>query len=112
MHMDCGEAMKMPTSPEEVVLGVPMKGNENRYKALSAPTFIDPTDPPLIVCHGKKDNVVPFCQGESFYNALKAKGVKTDFIPVEEGGHGFNMYSKENLAKVVNFLNEARAAKK
>ena len=23
-----------------------------------------------------------------------------------------NMYSKENLAKVVNFLNEARAAKK
>ena len=111
-HMDCGEAMKMPTSPEEVVLGVPREGNENRYKALSATAYIDPSDPPLIVCHGKKDNVVPFCQGESFYNALKAKGVKTDFIPVEDGGHGFNMYSKENLAKVVNFLNEARAAKK
>ncbi|MBO7496718.1 MAG: alpha/beta hydrolase [Salinivirgaceae bacterium] len=111
-HMDCGEAMKMPTSPEEVVLGVPREGNENRYKALSATAYIDPSDPPIIVCHGKKDNVVPFCQGESFYNALKAKGVKTDFIPVEDGGHGFNMYSKENLAKVVNFLNEARKAKK
>lgn len=110
-NMDCGEAMKMPTSPEEVVLGVPMAGNENRYKALSATAYIDPTDPPLIVCHGKKDNVVPFCQGERFYNALKEKGVKTDFIPVEDGGHGFNMYSKENLEKVVNFINEARKAK-
>lgn len=111
-NMDCGEAMKMPTSPEEVVLGVPMAGNENRYKALSATAYIDPTDPPIIVCHGKKDNVVPFCQGERFYNALKEKGVKTEFVPVEDGGHGFNMYSKENLAKAVNFLNEARNAKK
>lgn len=110
-NMDCGEAMKMPTSPEEVVLGVPMAGNENRYKALSATAYIDPSDPPLIVCHGKKDNVVPFCQGERFYNALKEKGVKTDFVPVEDGGHGFNMYSKENLEKVVNFINEARKAK-
>lgn len=111
-NMDCGEAMKMPTSPEEILLGVPMKSNENRYKALSATTYIDPSDPPIIVCHGKKDNIVPFCQGERFYNALKNGGVKTDFIPVDEGGHGMNMYSKENLQKVVNFLNTARNNKK
>lgn len=110
-NMDCGEGMKMPTSPEEVILGVPMKGNENRYKALSAHTYIDPTDPPIIVCHGKKDNVVPFCQGEIFYNALKAKNVTTDFIVVEEGGHGFNMYSKEVLDKAIGFINAAREAK-
>jgi acetyl esterase/lipase len=56
--------------------------------------------------------VVPFCQGEIFARALQDKGVKHEFYPVEGGGHGFNMYTEENLTRMVTFLNNAREAQK
>lgn len=107
-NMDCGEAMKMPKSPEEFMIGVPMEGNENKYALLSPITFAHAKNAPIHIFHGTKDNVVPVCQGERFYEALKGAGAKCDCIIVPDGGHGFNMYSQENLQKMVNFLNNYR----
>ena len=39
---------------------------------------------------------------------LKAAGVTTEATFVPEGGHGFNMYSEENLQKMIRFLDAAR----
>jgi len=111
MHMDCGEGMKMPVSPEETLLGVPMAGNEDHYKSLSAPTYVNANTPPIIITHGVKDNVVPCCVGTMFYDVLQKAGVPSELNVVEEGGHGFNMYSDENLARAVAFLNKYRRAK-
>ena len=107
-NMDCGEAMKMPKSPEEIMIGVPMEGNENKYALLSPIFFADAKNPPIHICHGTKDNVVPVCQGERFFKALQDAGAQCECVIVPEGGHGFNMYSKENLQKMVYFFNKHR----
>lgn len=99
-HMSMGDM-----SPEEVLMDQKFGGNDARFDAMSAKYFLDRKDPPIMVCHGEKDNVVPFDQGEKFAEAIKSKGIKTDHIFVPEGGHGMNMYSEENLAKMVAFFN-------
>lgn len=107
-NMDCGEAMKMPKSPEEIMIGVPMEGNENKYALLSPIFFANIKNPPIHIFHGTKDNVVPVCQGDRFFKALQDAGAQCECVIVPEGGHGFNMYSKENLQKMVDFFNKHR----
>ena len=110
--MDCGEAMKMgENSPEDVLLDSKLAKEPDKYLSLSATTYIDKNDPPVIIFHGEKDNVVPCCQGKMFFEQLKAAGVTTEATFVPEGGHGMGMYSEENLQKMVDFLNAARVGK-
>ena len=100
------------TTPEEVLIGMKKTPeNEAAFRKASATDYVDPSDPPLIVFHGRKDNVVPFQQGEELYDALSKAGVVSEFHPVDEGGHGINMYSRENLDAMVHFLDSARQAK-
>ena len=110
--MDCGEHMQMgENSPEDVLLNAKLDKEPDKYLSLSATTYVDKNDPPLIIFHGEKDNVVPCCQGKKLFETLKAAGVKTEATFVHEGGHGMGMYAEENLQKMVNFLNAVRAAK-
>ena len=107
--MDCGDHMTMgDNSPEDVLLGTKLSKEPDKYLSLSATTYVDKNDPPVIIFHGEKDNVVPCCQGRKFYEVLQAAGVKTQATFVPEGGHGMGMYSEENLKKMVHFLDCAR----
>ena len=109
-NMDCGESMKMgENSPEDMLLNSKLAKEPDKYLSLSATTYVDKNDPPVIIFHGEKDNVVPCCQGKEFFETLKAAGVKTEATFVPEGGHGMGMYAEENLQKMVNFLNAVRA---
>lgn len=110
--MDCGEGMKMgENSPEDVLLNSKLSKEPDKYLSLSATYYVDKNDPPIIIFHGEKDNVVPCCQGKMFYELLKATGVKTEATFVPEGGHGMGMYAEENLQKMVNFLHAVRIGK-
>ena len=112
MNMDCGgKRGEGASGPEEALLGAKASENPDLYNLLTPIYYIDKNDPPLIVFHGKEDNVVPCCQGQELYDHLKAAGVKTDLTLVDGGGHGMNMYSEANLQKMVNFLNAAKAAR-
>ena len=106
--MDCGESMKMgENSPEDVLLNSKLTKEPDKYRSLSATTYVDSYDPPIIIFHGEKDNVVPCCQGKQFYELLQAAGVKSEATFVPEGSHGGPvMYTKENLKKMVNFLQD------
>ena len=107
--MDCGESMKMgENSPEDVLLNSKLFKEPDKYRSLSATYYVNKNNPPIIIFHGEKDNVVPCCQGKMFYELLKAAGVKTEATFVPEGGHGMGMYSEENLKKMVCFLNCVR----
>ena len=108
--MDCGEHMTMgENSPEDVLLKSKLSQEPDRYRSLSAVEYIDPNDPPVIIFHGDKDNVVPNCQGKKFFELLKAAGVKTEATFPAEGGHGGpQMYTDENLKKMVHFLDCVR----
>jgi dipeptidyl aminopeptidase/acylaminoacyl peptidase len=104
--------MKMgENSPEDVLLGSKLAQEPDKYRSLSATYYVSKKNPPIIIFHGEKDNVVPCCQGKMFYELLVAAGVKTEATFVPEGGHGMGMYSEENLQKMVNFLNAARTGK-
>ena len=108
--MDCGESMKMgENSPEDVLLNSKLAKEPDKYLSLSATTYVDPNDPPVIIFHGEKDNVVPVCQGKKFFETLQAAGVKTEATFVPEGSHGGPaMYTEENLKKMVHFLDCVR----
>lgn len=108
LNMDCDGVAKDPNSPEVMVMGMPKKGNEASYDLLNATHYVDAQDVPIGIFHGIKDNVVPYCQGERFHDQLVAAGVKTFLVSEPEGGHGFNMYSEENLKKMVDWFDQAR----
>ena len=66
--MDCGDHMTMGAdSPEDVLLGSKLASEPDKYLSLSAITYVDRNDPPVIIFHGEKDNVVPVCQGRKFF---------------------------------------------
>lgn len=110
-HMDCaGDRGEGASAPEEAVMGFPIKGNEDRFAALNATSYIDANDVPVTIFHGNADNVVPGCVGVWFYECLQKCGVDSELTVVEGGGHGMNMYSEENLAKMVKFLDRVRTA--
>lgn len=109
-YMSCGrEIDDWNHGPEEAVMGFSFKGNEEAFKALNATTYIDPSDPPVVVFHGTADNVVPHCQGVHFYELLDKAGVDTELYLVEGGGHGMGMYAAENLKAMTDFLDRIRA---
>lgn len=109
-YMSCGrEVDDWNHMPEETLMGFTFKGNEEEFKALNATTYIDPSDPPVIVFHGTADNVVPHCQGVHFYELLDKAGVDTELYLVEGGGHGMGMYAAENLKAMTDFLDRVRA---
>ena len=111
-NMDCGDHMQMgENSPEDMLLKSKLSQEPDKYRSLSATTYVDKNDPPIIIFHGEKDNVVPCCQGKEFFETLTAAGVKTEATFVPEGGHGMGMYAEEILQKMVNFLNAARGGK-
>lgn len=110
VHMDCAGPRDWNPSPEEVIMGMPLTGNEDSFKLLSPVYFLDPTDPAFLVFHGTADNVVPVCQGRIMAETLENAGVKYEYVEVPEGGHGFNMYTPENLQKMVEFFNANYAA--
>ncbi|MCR4570315.1 MAG: alpha/beta hydrolase [Bacteroidales bacterium] len=108
-YMSCGrEEDTWNHGPEEAVMGFSFKGNEERFKALNATNYIDPSDPPVIIFHGTADNVVPPCEGPHFFGLLQDAGVDSELHMIAGGGHGMGMYADENLAVMVHFLNRAR----
>lgn len=115
MNMDCAGKRPDGPQPEDAVMGFTYKGHEDAYWLLSPVHFITEAQNtgksivPLYIFHGSEDNVVPNCQGKELYDVLQNAGVKDcGFTLVEGGGHGFNMYSEENLKTMVNHFNKAR----
>jgi acetyl esterase/lipase len=57
--------------------------------AVSPIRHVSSDDPPILLIHGNKDELVPIAQSEQIYAALKQQHVPTDLVVIEGGGHGF-----------------------
>jgi len=44
-------------------------------------------DPPLLVIHGTRDQVVPLARGRAIYDTCLQKGLTCEFIPIERADH-------------------------
>lgn len=105
-RMNCDEPRKWGNTPEEALVGHNYAEEyAGLFRAISPITYIDKNDPPMIIFHGTADNVVPYCQGQELYDELTKAGIRSELNIVPEGGHGFKMYAKENLQKMIDFLN-------
>lgn len=51
--------------------------------------FVTPDDPPTLLIHGDKDDLVNISNSQIIFDAFKKGNVKTDFITIPGAGHGF-----------------------
>ena len=56
--------------------------------AASPVTYITPDDPPFLIIHGEKDGLAPLDQAETLDAKLKAVGVSSKLVIVQNGEHG------------------------
>lgn len=75
-------------SPESRLVGDWIQKVPERTATASAITFASPDDPPFLVMHGTLDDLVPFNQSELLVDALRRNGVRVNWVPVPNAGHG------------------------
>lgn len=57
-------------------------------KRASPITYLTADDPPMLLVHGTKDNLVPYDQATEWIAACKKAKVPAELITIEGGGHG------------------------
>lgn len=78
-----------PNSPESRLLGgVPAQMKE-KAAAANPITHVSKDDPPFLIAHGDKDDLVPPSQSKLLYEALQKAGVTATLNIIEGAGHGF-----------------------
>lgn len=75
-------------SPEALLLGSPVAESKEKARSASPVVFVTKDDPPFLIVHGSKDDVVPYAQSVELRDALRQAGVPVTLITVEGGGHG------------------------
>lgn len=89
--LGCGSST--PCSAEEL---------KARLAAISPVTYVTDKAPPILIMHGEVDHTVPIAQSQEFYDLLKSKGVRTEFIRVPDVGHSWIGPSGEVTSKASN----------
>ncbi|WP_372755423.1 prolyl oligopeptidase family serine peptidase [Mariniflexile sp.] len=81
--------------------------DEHFVQSVSPIHYVNTQSPSVFIIHGDADPIVPYNQSTILYNALKAKGVKTEFITIQDGAHGkFSTEQNEMISKQLwEFLN-------
>ncbi len=94
-------------SPEGILIGAKPLERPDLAKAASPITYIDKNDPPFIIFHGEKDNIVSNKQSKLFHAWLGHHGVKSDLTIVKDAPHFGKMYDVEEIrTKVMAFLKQ------
>ena len=70
------------------------------YENRSPINHVDKLSCPVIFLQGLEDKVVPPNQAEMMYNALKEKGLPTDYVTFPDEQHGFRQ--AENIKKAID----------
>lgn len=94
-----------PKAPEGLLIGDSPVSRPDLAAIASPVTYIDKNDPPFLIFHGEKDNIVTNRQSKLLSGWLTVKGVKNELIIVEDAPHFGKMYDTEAFKnKVVSFL--------
>lgn len=71
------------------LVGGPLDEKKDVCKQASPITYVSKDDPPFLIVHGNRDNLVPLHQSQEFHEALTKAGVTSTFHVVKGAGHGF-----------------------
>ena len=92
-------------SPEALLIGAAPLKRPDLAKAASPITYIDKNDPPFLIFHGEKDNIVSNKQSKLFSAWLTYYSVKNELTIVKDAPHFGTMYDVEEIRnKVIAFL--------
>lgn len=92
-------------APEAILLGAAPIARPDLAKTASPVTYVDKNDPPFLILHGEKDDVVTNRQSKLLSGWLTAMEVKNELIIVKDAPHYGKMYDVDELkTKVVSFL--------
>jgi acetyl esterase/lipase len=64
-------------------------------RQISPITHVSADDPPTLIVHGDKDELVPIQQAQVLVEKLKGVGVKAELATKEGGGHGWPEWEKD-----------------
>jgi acetyl esterase/lipase len=92
-------------SPEALLIGAAPLNRPDLAKAASPVTYVDKNDPPFLIIHGEKDELVSPNQSRLLSAWLSVAGVQNELIIVKDAPHFGAMFDSDEVRyKVMNFL--------
>jgi acetyl esterase/lipase len=105
IHSDRGIRLLLDAGSS--LLGAPIEKSRAKARKASPITYVSPGNPPILIVHGRKDDLVPVAQSERLHAALDRMGVRNRLILVDAAGHDGPLFSTPEIeAKVVAWLNQ------
>jgi acetyl esterase/lipase len=94
-----------PKSPEAILIGAAPLDRPDLAKVASPINYVDENDPPFLIIHGEKDDLVSPKQSQLLSSWLTVNGVPNELIIVKDAPHfGVMFDSDEVRKKVMDFL--------
>ncbi len=92
-------------SPEALLIGAAPLTRPDLSRAASPVTYVDKNDPPFLIIHGEKDDMVSPKQSQLLSAWLGIAGVPNELIIVKGAPHYGEMFDSDEIRiKVINFL--------
>jgi len=92
-------------SPEGLLIGAAPLSRPDLAKAASPINYVDKADPPFLIIHGEKDQLVSTKHSELLSSWLRVSGVENELIIVKDAPHFGEMFDADEVRnKVMNFL--------
>lgn len=94
-------------SPEGLLIGAAPLARPDLARAASPVTYVDKDDPPFIIIHGEKDELVSPRHSQLLSSWLNVEGVSNELILVKDAPHFGAMFDADHIrVKVLSFLRE------
>lgn len=101
-----------PKSPESLLIGATPLSRPDLAKAASPVTYVDKDDPPFLIIHGEKDDLVSVKQSQLLRSWLQVAGVQNELIVVKDAPHFGEMFDTDDIRnKVLSFLKKQLSEK-
>jgi acetyl esterase/lipase len=92
-------------SPESQLIGATPLSRPDLAKAASPVTYVDKNDPPFLIIHGEKDDMVSPKQSQLLSAWLTVAAVQNELIIVKDAPHFGVMFDADEIrSKVIGFL--------
>jgi acetyl esterase/lipase len=92
-------------SPEGLLIGAAPLSRPDLAKAASPVSYVDKNDPPFLIIHGEKDELVSPKQSQLLSAWLTVTGVQNELIIVKDAPHFGVMFDADEIrTKVIGFL--------
>jgi len=98
-----------PASPESRLLGCPIETCPGRVAAADPITYVSRRDPPLLIVHGQRDQLVPWQQSVLLYRAVQRACGDARLILIPQGEHGqWNEFFTDPAVNAASQLSRTR----